>query len=55
MGRSIQEWTKSNLWKTAFKKFEVTKLFLKKLLQEIYDSGSNVQVELKQSLFLITS
>ena len=23
MGQSIQEWTKWNLWKTAFKKFEV--------------------------------
>ena len=23
MGQSIQEWTKYNLWKTAFKKFEV--------------------------------
>ena len=23
MGQSIQEWTKKNLWKTAFKKFEV--------------------------------
>ena len=23
MGQSIQEWNKSNLWKTAFKKFEV--------------------------------
>ena len=23
MGKSIQEWTKLNLWKTAFKKFEV--------------------------------
>ena len=22
MGQSIQEWNKSNLWKTAFKKFE---------------------------------
>ena len=22
MGQSIQEWTKKNLWKTAFKKFE---------------------------------
>ena len=22
MGQSIQEWTKQNLWKTAFKKFE---------------------------------
>ena len=22
MGQSIQEWAKSNLWKTAFKKFE---------------------------------
>ena len=22
MGQSIQEWTKYNLWKTAFKKFE---------------------------------
>ena len=22
MGKSIQEWTKQNLWKTAFKKFE---------------------------------
>ena len=22
MGQSIQEWTKLNLWKTAFKKFE---------------------------------
>ena len=22
MGQSIQEWTKSNLWKTAFRKFE---------------------------------
>ena len=24
MEQSIQEWTKKNLWKTAFKKFEVT-------------------------------
>ena len=24
MGLSIQEWTKENLWKTAFKKFEGT-------------------------------
>ena len=23
LGQSIQEWTKLNLWKTAFKKFEV--------------------------------
>ena len=23
MGQGIQEWTKQNLWKTAFKKFEV--------------------------------
>ena len=23
MGQGIQEWTKTNLWKTAFKKFEV--------------------------------
>ena len=23
MGQSIQEWTKENLWKTAFQKFEV--------------------------------
>ena len=23
MGQGIQEWTKKNLWKTAFKKFEV--------------------------------
>ena len=23
MGHSIQEWTKQNLWKRAFKKFEV--------------------------------
>ena len=23
MGQSIQEWTKQNLWKTAFKKIEV--------------------------------
>ena len=23
MGQSIQEWTKENLWKTSFKKFEV--------------------------------
>ena len=23
MGQSVQEWTKENLWKTAFKKFEV--------------------------------
>ena len=23
MGQSIQEWTKQNLWKKAFKKFEV--------------------------------
>ena len=22
MGQAIQEWTKQNLWKTAFKKFE---------------------------------
>ena len=26
MGQSIQEWTKQNLWKTAFKKFEVISL-----------------------------
>ena len=24
MGQSIQEWTKKNLWKTVFKKFEGT-------------------------------
>ena len=24
MEQSIQEWTKQNLWKKAFKKFEVT-------------------------------
>ena len=23
MGQSIQKWTKLNMWKTAFKKFEV--------------------------------
>ena len=23
IGQSIQEWTKQNLWKTAFKKFQV--------------------------------
>ena len=23
MGQGIQEWTKQNLWKAAFKKFEV--------------------------------
>ena len=23
MGKSIQEWTKQNLWKAAFKKFEI--------------------------------
>ena len=23
MGQGIQEWTKQNLWKTAFEKFEV--------------------------------
>ena len=23
LGQSIQEWTKRNLWKTAFKKFEM--------------------------------
>ena len=27
MGQSIQEWTKQNLWKTAFKKFEVLQIF----------------------------
>ena len=26
MGQGIQEWVKENLWKTAFKKFEVTSL-----------------------------
>ena len=25
MGQSIQEWTKQNLWKTVFKKFEVSR------------------------------
>ena len=29
MGQGIQKWTKQNLWKTAFKKFEVKKKSLK--------------------------
>ena len=44
MGQSIQEWTKSNLWKTAFKKFEGVRSTLRKsanftwLILEYFDS-----------------
>ena len=27
IGQSIQEWTKLNLWKTAFKKFQALQIF----------------------------
>ena len=37
MGQSIQEWTKSNLWKAAFKKFS-TNLYSSDLQE--HSSGS---------------
>ena len=39
MGHDIQEWTKSNLWKTTFKKFEVVclgKLYQFKFLKAVF-------------------
>ena len=35
MGQGIQEWTKLNLWKTAFKKFENLKLKFKDCVPQI--------------------
>ena len=41
LGQSIQEWTKENLWKTAFKKFEyicsaIPSGFLKTVVHKFY-------------------
>ena len=35
LGQNIQEWTKQNFWKTAFKKFEVSN-FLKAVFHKFY-------------------
>ena len=36
MGQSIQEWTKQNSWKTAFKKLKTTSYFLKAVFHKFY-------------------
>ena len=35
-GKCIQEWTKQNLWKTAFKKFDMIGLFKETIFKGVF-------------------
>ena len=41
MGKNMEEWTKSNLWTTAFKKFETVWCILNRLYQFKFTEGSH--------------
>ena len=46
MCQDIQDWTKSNLWKTAFKKFEVKDYLLQILLSPVLNTLTHISITL---------
>ena len=46
MCQDIQDWTKSNLWKTAFKKFEVKDCLLQILLSPVLNTLTHISITL---------
>ena len=54
MCQDIQDWTKSNLWKTAFKKFEVKDSLLQILLSPVLNTLTDISITLAIFKDLVT-